>query len=132
MDITKTIQEITFLRKASDLLTDHEPSVLMEKIELLSQCYLNVGKLSAFVDGEYKRIYANRKYEQAKAYTEATSHREANAEIAVRQLRLDEAQAYEDMSRWRNANSSLQNEINTLKMKLRVDFADGTIQRSVS
>lgn len=126
MNIDRHITEITRLRRAADQLPDDVPQSLMEKIELLAKCMVYIGRLSSHLDGEYKRIYALRKQTYAKAYIEATRSKEAHAELAIVELRQLEAQAYEDMRRWRNALDSLTEEIHALKLKMRIDFADGT------
>ena len=124
MDIDKHISEIKRLRNEADKCPEDNPGGLMRKIDLLAKCLVYIGRVSSFLDGEYKRIYAQRKYEQALAHVNADKHREASAEIAVRELRLQEAQAYENMQRWRNAFASTNEEIHALKLKMRIDFAE--------
>jgi hypothetical protein len=94
----------------------------MEKIDLLARCLVYIGRVSSFLDGEYKRVYAQRKHEYAMAEINAKPPRQAHAELAVRELRLLESQAYEDMKRWRNAFESTQEEIHALKLRMRIDF----------
>lgn len=127
MNVERHITEITRLRREADKLPDDVPQALMEKIELLAKCLVFVGRLSSFLDGEYKRVYAERKRRYAEAYVNATRGKEAAAELAVADLRLIEAQAYEDMHRWRNAFEAMQEEIHALKLKMRIDFADGSV-----
>lgn len=129
MDITAHLSEIAKLRRAADALPDDVPHALMEKIELLSKCLVFIGRVSSVLDGDYKRLYARRKYEYAVAITQATKNREAHAEIAVNELRLTEAQAYEDMQRWRNAFESTKEEIHALKLRMKIDFQDGGGQK---
>ena len=131
MDIDKHIAEITRLRSEADALPDDVPQALMEKIRLLALCMVYVGRLSSFLDGEYKRIYAERKRVHAQAYIDAPRQREAHAELAVVELRLEEAKAYEAMRRWRNALDSLTEEIHALKMKMRIDFAEWMVTENV-
>lgn len=125
MNIDQHIFEITRLRKEADKYPEDNPGGLMRKIDLLAKCLVYIGRVSSYLDGEYKRIYAQRKYEQALAHTRATKHREASSEIAVRDLRIKEADAYENMQRWRNAFTSTNEEIHALKLKMRINFADG-------
>jgi|GEM_PF-1242348 len=127
MNIDKHIAEIMRLRKEADKLPDDVPRALMEKIELLAKCLVFVGRLSSYLDGEYKRIYAERKRKYAEAYVQASRAKEAAAELAVADLRLIEAKAYEDMHRWRNAFEAMQEEIHALKLKMKIDFADGSV-----
>lgn len=121
MNLDTHIFEISRLRREADKLPDDNPGVLMTKIELLARCLVFIGRLSSHLDGEYKRIYAKRKYEQALAHRDAKKDKVASAEIAVKELREQEADAYEQMSRWRNAFSSTTEEIHSLKMKARQD-----------
>lgn len=120
--LEKHLKEITRLRREADKLPDDNPAALMNKIDLLAKCLVYIGRVSSHLDGEYKRIYAKRKYEQALAHTQATKHREAFAEIAVKELREQESDAYEQMSRWRNAFNSTTEEIHSLKMRMKIDF----------
>lgn len=121
MSLDTHIFEISRLRREADKLPDDNPGALMTKIELLARCLVFIGRLSSHLDGEYKRIYAKRKYEQAVAHTKATKDKAANAEIAVKELREQEADSYEQMNRWRNAFSSTTEELHSLKMKARQD-----------
>ena len=125
MNIDRHITEITRLRLEADKLPDDVVHALMERIELLAKCLVYIGRLSSFLDGEYKRIYANRKYEQAAARIKAVKDKEATSEVFVKDLRMKEADAYEQMQRWRNAFESTQEEIHALKLRMRIDFADG-------
>lgn len=117
------ILEISRLRREADKLPDDNPGALMNKIDLLARCLVYIGRLSSHLDGEYKRVYAQRKYEHALAHRNATRDKAASAEIAVKELREKEADAYEQMSRWRNAFSSTTEEIHSLKMRMRQDFS---------
>src|SRR5690606_19481772 len=121
-DIERHISEITRLRREADRLPEDNPAALMSKIDFLAKCLVYIGRVSSHLDGEYKRVYAQRKYEQALAFTQATKHREAFSEIEVKELREREADAYEQMSRWRNAFSSTTEEIHSLKMRMKIDF----------
>lgn len=124
MNVNAHLKEITRLRMEAEKLPDDNPQSLMEKITLLSRCLTYIGRLSSHLDGEYKRIYAQRKYEQAKAEVNSPPPRAANAELAVRELREQEAKAYEMMQRWRNAFSSTTEEVHALKLKMRIDFGE--------
>ena len=123
MDLEKHLTEITRLRREADSFPDDNPAALMQKIEILAKCMVYVGRVSSYLDGEYKRIYAERKRKYAEAYIKAPRSKEAHAELAVADLREIEAKAYEDSRRWRNAFDSLTEEIHALKLKMRVDFA---------
>ena len=124
MNVKEHLREITRLRRTADELPEDNPQALMEKIRLLSQCLTYIGRLSSHLDGEYKRIYARRKHEQAMAEIKSPPPRAAHAELAVRELREEEAKAYEMMRRWRNAFESTQEEVHALKLKMRIDFGE--------
>lgn len=127
MDIDRHLSEIMRLRREADTLPEDNPSGLMQKIELLAKCMVYVGRLSSALDGDYKRAYALRKRTYAQAYIDAPKAKDAYAELAIADMREAEAQTYEDSRRWRNALESLTEEIHSLKLKLRIDFADGTV-----
>lgn len=125
MNLSSHLNEITRLRREADCLPEDNPAGLMQKIELLAKCMVFVGRVSSTLDGEYKRVYAERKRTYAQAYIAAPRAKDATAELAVIELREREAQAYEDSRRWRNALDSLTEEIHALKLKMRIDFATG-------
>lgn len=127
MQVEKYIKEILRLRREADALPDDVVPALMDKINYLSQCLVYVGRLSSYLDGEYKRIYAERKRVQAQAYVSAKGSKQAFAELAIVDHRMAEANAYEMMHRWRNAFDSTKEEIHALKLRMRIDFADGTV-----
>lgn len=125
MDIYKYTSEITRLRMEADNLSLDAPGAVMMRIELLAKCLVYIGRLSSYLDGQYKRVYAERKRLYAETYVRTLRGKEAMAELAVADLRLAEANAYEMMHRWRNAFESTQEEIHSLKLRMRVDIADG-------
>ena len=118
-------EKIVLLRNTADALADDNPSALMQKIQLLAECQTYIGRVSSLMDGQYKRIYAQRKYEYAYAEVNSKPPRQANAELAVKKLREQEAEAYQAMNRWRNAFNSTTEELHSLKLKMRIDFHDG-------
>lgn len=122
MNLDTHIFEISRLRREADKLPDDNPGALMSKIELLAKCLVYIGRVSSHLDGVYKRIYAQRKYEQAVAHRDAKKDKAACAEIAVKELREQEADSYEQMMRWRNAFNSTTEELHSLKMKMKQDF----------
>ncbi|MFD2334638.1 hypothetical protein ACFSR7_35800 [Cohnella sp. GCM10020058] len=129
MNLQQHLNEITRLRREADNLPEDNPSGLMEKIRLLAKCMVFVGRVSSVLDGDYKRVYAERKRTYAQAYMAAPKAKDAHAELAVIELREKEAQAYEDSRRWRNALDGMTEEIHSLKLKMRIDFADGNNTR---
>lgn len=127
MNTKSHLAEIARLRREAEKLPEDNPQALMEKISLLSNCLTYIGRLSSYLDGEYKRIYAQRKHEQALAEVNSPPPRQANAELAVVELRKKEAEAYEMMQRWRNAFTSTTEQIHALKLKMRIDFGEQNV-----
>jgi hypothetical protein len=121
LDLDRHLKYIATYRTQADALHDDNPGALMEKIDLLAKCLVYIGRVSSFLDGEHKRIYGERKYQYALAEIAAKPPRQAHAEIAVRELRQMESQAYEDMKRWRNGFESTQEELHAKKLKLKID-----------
>jgi hypothetical protein len=124
--IDEYLKNIMILRKQADELDEDNPGSLMQKIQTLVKCQMFIGRVSSIIDGDYKRIYANRKYKHAIAYKNAIKDKPATAEIAVKELRDQEATIYQDMTRWRNAFMSTTEELHSLKLKMKIDFYDGS------
>ncbi|MCK6203942.1 hypothetical protein KZX50_00575 [Bacillus infantis] len=127
-DWTEThVQEIIKYQKQ----LEHIPHDGMEiaRIEILSKMLIFIGKLAAEFSERYKMIYASRKRVHAEAYIRATKNKAAEAELAVIELREEEAAAYGDMKRWNNAFESTKEEINALKYRVRVSIEDGSSRR---
>ncbi|MCY9513276.1 hypothetical protein [Paenibacillus apiarius] len=99
----------------------------MQRITLLTQAHTLMGRVSAFKDGEYKRIYVLRKntYTAVKAAAER-GDKKMQAELAVMDLRENEAEAYEAMHLWRNEFASLTEHLHELRLRLRVDLNIGS------
>lgn len=96
----------------------------VDELWLRTEQHVHIGKLSSVLDEEYKMIYAERKRAHAEAFIAATKNKEANAELAVSNLRVKEAEAYGDMRRWRNAFESNGEKIKALKYKLRLNMGE--------
>ncbi|MEK4754817.1 hypothetical protein MKX72_20150 [Priestia sp. FSL R5-0597] len=121
--VVEHLKEITKYQKQLDR-TPKEMKV--QRIEILSRMLVFIGKLAATFSEEYKNIYAERKYTYAEAEIKAEKNKKAYAEIAVRDLRKQEAKAYGNMQRWKNAFESTKEEINALKYKVKIDVEDGS------
>lgn len=96
------------------------------RIDILSKQLVFIGKLAAEFSERYKRVYATRKRTHAEAYIAATKNKAAVAELAVSDLRDEEAELYGSMKRWNNAFESTREEINALKYQVRIDISDGS------
>jgi hypothetical protein len=98
----------------------------LDRLHLLSKMLVLIGKVSAQVSEDYKKIYARRKQVHAETYIKATKAKAQEAELAVIELRNMEAEAYGNYKRWGNAFESTQEEINVLKYKIRISIEDGS------
>lgn len=125
--IDKHLAEIINYQKQLDMLPANDME--MARIEILSKMLVFIGKLSAEFSEQYKRVYASRKRVQAEAYIAAARNKAQMAELAVIDLREEEAETYGNMKRWSNAFESTKEEINALKYRVRISFEDGTMRR---
>ncbi|MED4234424.1 hypothetical protein [Priestia megaterium] len=112
--------------KYQQMLERTPDEMKVHRIEIMSKMLVFIGKLAATFSEEYKNIYADRKAAYAEAELAATRYKQAHAEIAVKELRKQEATAYGNMQRWRNAFESTKEEINALKYKVKIDIEDGS------
>ncbi|MDZ7543739.1 hypothetical protein GNF83_21760, partial [Clostridium perfringens] len=93
------------------------------RITLLTQAHTLMGRVSAHMDGQYKRKYAERKntFTAVKAAA-GKGDKTAHAELATMDLREQEAEAYERMQLWRNEFASLTEHLHELRLRLRIDI----------
>jgi hypothetical protein len=118
--------------KKYQMQLDHlHPEMRVQRIEILSKRLVLLGKLAAEFSEQYKRIYATRKRVYAEAKIAASKNKTEVAELAVADLREEEAQAYGNMIRFKNAFISTQEEANALKYKVRIDIEDGSSRRGM-
>lgn len=129
MDITEIknyIQDIQWYRDTADSFDDDSPGALIRKIEFLTKALTLMGRVSSWMDGEYKRAYAARKQAYARAKAAAPQgSKETTAELGIIKEREIEAKAYERMSLWRNEFKSLQEHVHELRLRLRIDLNIG-------
>lgn len=114
------------LMKYNRMLKSIPEESRVQRIEVLSKQLVLIGKLAAEFSERYKKIYATRKRVYAEAEIAAPKNKKAHAELAVIDLREEEATAYGNMKRWTNAFESTKEEINALKYKVRIDLEDGS------
>lgn len=122
-EVRQYIREIKLIRKKLEQHTDDSPGTLMRRVQLLTQLLEYMGRVSAHMDGEYKRTEAKRKntYAEVKR-TAKRGDKENDAEFAIRELRIQEAEAYEHMHLWRNELSSVTEHLHELRLRLRIDL----------
>lgn len=112
------------LYSLADNCSHDYPATLAKKIELLSEIQILLGRKAADAVREYKRIYAERKRIYAEAYIAASKDKAQRGELAIIELRLQEADAEADKVRWDNAVKSNDQLINSLKYSLKVLLAE--------
>ncbi|EJW14114.1 hypothetical protein M5X00_31720 [Paenibacillus alvei] len=124
--IPQYIQEIKRLRLEADEYDDESPGGLMQRITLLTQAHTLIGRVSAHMDGQYKRKYAERKNTFAAVKAAAgRGDKTTQAELATMELREQEAEAFERMHLWRNEFKSLTEQLHELRLRLRIDLNIG-------
>ncbi|MBD7967720.1 hypothetical protein [Paenibacillus gallinarum] len=117
------IKEIKQYRAIAKEYDDDNPGGIVKKIQYLTKAHMLMGRVSAHKDGDYKRIYNLRKRVYAEAKRDALKGDKTNAaELAVLNLRVVEAEAYESMHLWRNEFASMTEHLHELRLRLRVDL----------
>lgn len=124
-----TEEYVQDLKKYNKALNQTPLESRVQRIEIISKQLVLIGKLAAEFSKLYKITYATRKRAHAEAYISATKNKAAEAELAVIDIRLEEAEAYGDMKRWSNAFDSTKEEINALKYQVKIDIEDGSSRR---
>lgn len=114
------------LRSQADAYQEDAPGALVEKIRLLTEAHMYMGRVSAQKDGDYAKTYAYRK----RAYVVAKKNaprgdKTLAAEEAILDLRDLEAEAYEQKMIWRNELDSVREKIYELRMRVRIDMHIG-------
>jgi hypothetical protein len=127
LDIDQYISEIDRYKELAENLPDDNPAALLQKIELLTKCLVLVGDLSSECDRLYKRWHVHRDTEYAKAYIAADRPKKENAELAITQVRQLEAESYGRMQKWRNELVTMTETLHALRLKMRVNFAEGSV-----
>lgn len=125
-----TEEHLNEVRRYQAILNNTPYEMKVKRIEIMARMLVFIGRLSAGFAEEYQTIYADRKYTYAQAKLAATSQKESHAEIAVRELRKQEAQAYGNMERWKKAFETTKEEINALKYSVKIDIEDGSSRTS--
>ncbi|WP_120465176.1 hypothetical protein [Paenibacillus aceti] len=104
----------------ADQCSHEYPETLARKIEILSEVQIIIGRKAADAVRDYKHKYAERKRVYAEAYVSASKDKAQRAELAVVDLRIEEADLEAEKVRWTNAVTSNEQVINALKYSLRV------------
>lgn len=112
------------LYSLADQCSHDYPATLAQKVEYLTEIQILLGRKAADAVRDYKRKYAERKRVYAEAYLSFTKDKAQNAELAVADLRLEEAELEADKVRWNNAFVSNGELVNALKYSLKVLLAE--------
>lgn len=129
MNLKQYLSEIERYKELTKELSEDNPAALLKKIELLSKCLVLLGDVSSEYDRQYKIIHVHRDIEYSRAMVDPKTPRpkKEHAELIVAQLKVDEAEAYGTMYKYRNEFESMKETIHMLKLKMKVNFSDGSI-----
>lgn len=121
--IEQYIKEIKTLRKRAEDYVDETPGALRMRLKLLTQCHELMGRVSAHMDGEYERAKALRANTYAIAKRDADRGDKVNAaELAVMELRKDEAAALERSRLWKNEFKALAEHLYEIRLAIRMEL----------
>ncbi|SEB15857.1 hypothetical protein SAMN05421743_12154 [Thalassobacillus cyri] len=123
--VDEYLKEVIRYHRAIKAVPDSQEGRL---IELKSKQLVFIGKLAGEFAYRYKSKRAERKQVQTETFFEAKKYKKEAAELAVVELRKEEAEEYGNWKRWENALTTTQEEINAIKYKVKLDFADGNRQ----
>lgn len=129
MNLDHYIAEIAQYKEWAEGLSEDNPGALLKKIDLLTKCHSLIGELSSECDRLFKRWHVYRDTEYAKEYLKADRPKKENAELAITEIRQQEAEAYGRMQKWRNELVTMTETLHGLRLKMKVNFADGTLAR---
>lgn len=129
MNLELYLKDIADLKELIEELPEDATAPLMKKIELLARCYQLLGEVSGECDRQYEVAHVIRDLEYAKAKTDPATPKPKidHAELIVADLKFIEAEYYGRMHKYRNEYKSTEARMNALKLKMRVNFADGSI-----
>lgn len=124
MDIKQYLSEIHRYRAEADNYKDESPGSMRRRLQKLTQARELMGRVSAYMEGEYRRKYAERKRVYAETKRDAPKgDKENTAELAVLDLRDQEAEAYQRMQLWKNEFSSLTEQLYELRLAIRIELS---------
>jgi hypothetical protein len=112
---------VRFKMKINNLAKDDYVNHIM----LMAQMNSLVGVVAAYAEEEYELVYNERVRVYNEKLLEPVKNKTARAELAIADLRQKEAQWLGRSKRWKYAFKSIENEMNALKYKQKVDLADG-------
>ncbi|MGG1651353.1 hypothetical protein [Paenibacillus sp. NRS-1780] len=125
-EIKLYIQEIQKYRDTAEGIPTDSPGALIQKVELLTKAHTLMGRVAAYMDGRYRQTYSHRKRVYAETLRDTTKRNKQNAaELAVLNIRDQEAKDQERMVLWKNEFRSIAEQLYELRLRLRVDMHIG-------
>lgn len=124
--IDEYIQEVIKCQELLKTIQGDAPGLKVQRIQVLSKMLVFIGKLATEFTDRHKRMYIARKKVHAQAYIDAPNNKAARAELAIADIREQEADAFKYMKRWNTAFEVTKEEINALKYSVKMDFEDGS------
>lgn len=121
--IDENLEEVKNYHKQIMQLSEEDK---VDKIYLLSKQLIFIGRLAAIFSEMHRNIYVERKRIYNTEYLKAKQSKAAHAELAIIDIRQQEADAYNNYKRWNTAFITTREEINALKYKVRIDLEDGS------
>ncbi|GEM02961.1 hypothetical protein SAMN05421839_1395 [Halolactibacillus halophilus] len=121
--IDNNLEEVKNYHKQIMQLSEEDK---VDKIYLLSKQLVFIGRLAAIFSEMHRNIYVERKRIYNMEYLKAKQSKAVHAELAIVDIRKQEADAYNNYKRWNTAFITTREEINALKYKVRIDLEDGS------
>ncbi|AIQ63296.1 hypothetical protein PSTEL_09540 [Paenibacillus stellifer] len=120
------IDDIRSFRLQAEAYDEDAPGAMVEIVRLLTAAHMYMGRISAHMDAEYARLHALRQNTHALTKAQAPKgDKTLAAELAVMDLRTQEAEAYGRKMLWRNELDSVREKIYELRMRVRQDMHIG-------
>jgi hypothetical protein len=101
------------------------PDDYSNHIDLMAKINSLIGVIAAYSEERHELEYNNRVRVYNEKLLEPVKNKTARAELAIADLRQEEARWLGASKRWKYLYKSVENEMNALKYKLKVDIADG-------
>ncbi|MEC0234040.1 hypothetical protein P4H71_06810 [Paenibacillus kribbensis] len=125
-EIKQYIRDIQRYRDTAEGIPLDSPGALIHRVELLTKAHTLMGRVAAYMDGRYRQTYSRRKRVYAETLRDTTERNKQNAaELAVLNIRDEEAKDQERMVLWKNEFRSIAEQLYELRLRLRVDMHIG-------
>lgn len=122
-EIDEYVRQIKRLRKQADQYVEDSPGGMIEKVRLLTDAHMLMGRVSAQKTGDHAKIHVLRDNLDAEARARAKrGEKEVAAAQATAELRMIEADALEQKMYWKNELDSVKEKIYELRLRVRVEM----------